>query len=242
MEERTRMESTKDLQTRLGLLFIDSLSRSNSDDQYEDIRKRFRNFLFSFDTYDADVLLRRLDVDSKLEGKLLQEKSVLLGRLGLHERALDTIIGQCNDLAFADDYCVLFSKNRDRKFRHGLYSNLLKSLFSAQEKNKVLVGPIMQLLNNEHVDVDLAALLPQIPDHWSLESLRPFIMKNASLHSSAINSLSSAIASRNLGFNPYRMQRKILRQLCAGFQKTAGVPLATNCLQNPLAFDARMVL
>lgn len=53
--------------------------------------------------------------------------------MGLHDRALDIIVGQRGDLTFADEYCQLFSKGQDRKFRHGLYSKLLKSLLSAQE-------------------------------------------------------------------------------------------------------------
>lgn len=69
------------LQTRLGLLFIDSLSRGNVQDENSDIRERFRNFLCLFEAYDSNVLLRRLDTDSKLDGTLLQERAMLLGRV-----------------------------------------------------------------------------------------------------------------------------------------------------------------
>lgn len=173
----------------------------------QEARSKLQNLLKNSTLYRTQLLLGRLEGVEELH----EERALLHGRLGEHEKALHILVHQLHDRPAAEAYCT-WAASHAHNHHHTLNSAhdphdstpvphvfhlLLATYLDPDVPGGADSVAAVDLLNRHANQFDAARVLALLPDGWSLQLIGPFLMAavRKSAHAKRTSQLALALAT-----------------------------------------------
>ncbi|XP_010885012.1 transforming growth factor-beta receptor-associated protein 1 homolog [Esox lucius] len=205
--------------TQLALLYTDRvLSALNQSPGLEAqlvvARDKLQFLLRESSLYRVHLLLGKIQPCDQL----LLEQATLHGKLEEHDKALHILVYQLKNFPAAEDYCVWGSASQGPAYRQHLYHLLLGVYLDLDAPGRgagagggELEVAAVDLLNRHGELFDAVRVLDLIPEGWSLELLRPFLVRalRGTMHARRTSQVSLGLArSENLQLQHDRLKQR----------------------------------
>lgn len=138
--------------------------------------------------------------------ELLLERAILHGKLEEHDKALHILVHKLKDFPSAEAFCMWAASGRDPSYQESLFHQLLGVYLAGTETaggsgSGDLKMAAVDLLNRHGEVFDAVRVLQLLPEEWSLQLLRPFLVRavRASMHASRTSQIALGLSrSENL--------------------------------------------
>lgn len=200
--------------TQLAISYLDFIGKEESSTpRRKELRDKFLAFVLKSDLIRPKYLLSRLE---GAEGDdLYQEKAIIFGKLGEHDKALRIFVHKLRDFGSAEKYCDQMSAPSNDKMRQKLLQNLLE-IFLDPEQEKCEredhMVPALDLVTRRAHDLNGSEVLAILPETWSLCALYPALLKliRSSTHKRRMGALQRSLCKSdnvNVKLEHYRWTR-----------------------------------
>ncbi|KAG7665353.1 VAM6 [[Candida] subhashii] len=205
-------------ETRLCNLYLKQLKELEVDDyefyQSDNYIKLFE-LLKSGKEYDPWAVLKNIPTT---EDKFLRFTIFIYKRLGEHEKSIDVLFNQLNDLDGAMDYCSeIYCLPNGIKAGEGLFHKLLEDLLIHYQDNVDLIARLLSLQGSKMSTLKTLACLP---DSFPLHKLSKFATNQIgtiqeSLHDSRISAQLYKVGAINLESKVVTLQNDSYKVSCS---------------------------
>ncbi|KAI5960134.1 VAM6 [Candida pseudojiufengensis] len=211
-------------ETKLCLLYIQQIINKVNEDQYY---KDLYHLLSTSESFDPWPVLKEMPTN---DDKFLRLTVFTYKKLREHEKSIDVLYNQLNDLDAAMDYCdQMFKQPNGKTIGINLFHKLMEDLLVNSENN---VDDISKLLTQHGTKMSTQRVFNTLPTNFPLYKLKPFLNLllnnlNQKLNDSKINSQLYKIGSKNLESKVLNLQNEgyklsSSKQLCAVCEERLG--------------------
>lgn len=163
---------TEKFHTLLATKYLERLSSLElHDERAIQIRAQFQAFIVKSNLIKPAHLMSRLESTD-----LHQEKAILYGKMGDHEKALKIMVHKLEDPQAGESYCDQIAPKKDSILKKKLLLSLIKVFLDPElssEKRLTLESALVDLLNRRSSEMNPLDVLPLIPPSWSLATILP---------------------------------------------------------------------
>lgn len=161
-----RKDSTK-FHTKLCLFYLKQIGNGPDSDYYYD--KVYR-FLETTDSYEPWTILRHISSD---DDRLLRLTVFVHKKLGEHEKSIDVLYNQLDDLDAAIDYCVeMYINHHNEDLGRSLLHKLLEDLLEQPFQN---AHHVQKLLESQGPKMSLTKVLASLPEAFPMKMLSAYL-------------------------------------------------------------------
>ena len=162
--------------THLAVLYLDKVlkltAKHNDALALETARDTLQDILQQSNLYRIPLILGKA-----VDAELFEEQVILHSKLGEHEKALSILVHKIGDPKAAKDYCLSKSEG-DLLFRRQLFQFLINVYLQDISLNKGASESstaVIELLNHHPEDFEPDVILRNLPSHWSVSHLLPYL-------------------------------------------------------------------
>lgn len=210
--------------TRLVLLYIEKLEKLGTQDpnfEQNEFYIKLYDFLKTSKLYEPWTVLKHLPTN---EIKLLRFTIFVYKRLGEHDKAIDVLYNQLDDLDSAISYCADIFKNESRDYGKRLLHKLLEDLLMNFKENVDLIGKLLELQGNK---MDSLRVLTSLPPSFPISKLSKFLDEQVRRsHKSLID---SRAASQLYKVGSIKLQHELLIRLNKSYAIDSSKSLCSIC-------------
>ncbi|KAK6201041.1 vacuolar carboxypeptidase Y [Scheffersomyces amazonensis] len=212
--------------TKLILLYIDQLKAipvKNGEDETivnHEVYGKLYKFLQTTDNYDPWVVLKQIPFERV---EFLRFVVFIYKKLGEHEKSIDVLFNQLNDLDKAMEYCCeIYAINKITG--QGLLQKLLEDLLINYDEN---IDLIEKLLNSQGSKMSILMVMTSLPSRFPLHKLSSFL--NNQVINSQKNTYDTRVVSQLYKVGSLKLYDKILNIESKGYVINSGKQLCTIC-------------
>lgn len=208
IEKFTKNNTLSKFHTKLCLLYLDKLKEIEKEydgEKEEEFYKteyyvKLFNFLKETNLYEPWTLLKNIPTN---HDKYLRFTVFVYRRLGEHEKSVDVLYNQLNDLDSAMEYCSDIHKS-DSTIGESLLHKLLEDLLMDYEENVLQIEKLLVLQGSK---MSIFKILLNLPNSFPLNKLEKFLFANLRDTQECLHD--SRIASKLHQIGNFKSQEKI---------------------------------
>lgn len=205
-----REQLGSDFSTKLCLAYLQRLK--SGDDCYG----KLSNLLQNNTAYDPWTVLKHVPVD---EDRLLRLTVFIYKRLGEHQKSVDVLFNQLNDLPAAMFYCATLYNDSDKKAGALLLHKLMEDLLMDYEEN---IDLLAMLLNLEGSKMSMPRVLTTLPSSFPLQKILTFLQDSIRQCDNGVHD--ARLKSELYKVGSFKMKYEVLKA-----QSTSFTLLARRC-------------
>lgn len=173
---------TDQIHTTLVNIYLDQiLSKSDTDDDTEQIRSKLQAFIITSNSYRVQTVLHRISQSNKFR----REVALLYGKMNNFDQAFRILIDELADFEYAESYCLALSQGKSSGDRRIVAHVLFKTLLNSLDKHPTeITEALLRLLCNNEIEFDFIEVFQRLPSHWSLASLSQILVRALRTYSS----------------------------------------------------------
>ncbi|CAI5756616.1 unnamed protein product [Candida verbasci] len=216
-------------ETKLALLYLKQLKSEFKQDIYD----KLYNLLKSNQSFDPWPILKELPTT---DDKFLRLTCFAYKKLEEHEKSIDVLFNQLNDLESAMEYCLdIYNRPNGNKIGSDLFFKLLEDLLMGdREENEDMISRLLNLHGNK---IPILKLLTVLPNSFKLNQLNKFLNSKISENERIINHKSKKNQLYKIG--NHNLEKKVMilqnenfkinssKQLCPICNKKLGYGIFT---------------
>jgi len=205
---------------RLVSLFLDEASDpSVSAERKSEVREKMVKFLEESEQYMPERALARLSQSTSpetmvnVDDEFLQERAVVLSKMGQHKNALEIFVFKLKDFAKAEKYCIRIYNQAEgavtemlKRAAMNVFHTLLTIYLLAKP---TLLAPALDILAKHSPRLDASEALALIPPEIAVENLESFFTKHIRKETSTMNQ--GRVVSELRKVELLRMESRVMR-------------------------------
>lgn len=213
------------LSTKLCLFYLKKLKEQDEpDEQFSEIEgyKKLEKVLQNSTDYEPWTVLRNIPTTAD---KFLRLTISIYRRLQEHQKSVDILFNQLDDLQGAIQYCAdLFTSGGEENAARELLYKLLEDLLMHSKENAELVA---MLLNTQGDKMSVMKVLMALPGSFPMHKIAYFIQQK--LTSSDVNAGDRRLRSQLLKLNSTKTQWALLEKQAEYYKVSSGKQPCDEC-------------
>lgn len=225
LENLKRKNSLLKFHTRLCLLYLKTLKELDVEDEeffHSESYVKLYSLLQTTNHYEPWTVLKNIPTTVD---RFLRLTIFIYKRLGEHDKSIDVLFNQLNDLDAAMEYCSdIYQQPNSRESGEKLLHKLLEDLLMHPEEN---VTSIEKLLNQQGSKMSILRVLTSLPNSFPLTKLAAYLAE--SLRKSEQQLHDGQLASQLYKVGLIKVQEKLLSTQAEAYPIQSGRQVCPIC-------------
>ncbi|RCK67836.1 Vacuolar morphogenesis protein 6 [Candida viswanathii] len=218
-EALRKTKSYLQFETKLCILYLQQLKSGKHGDGYY---KKLQAILKSSETFEPWPILKEIPT---AEDKYLRLTVYIYKKLGEHEKSVDVLFNQLNDLDAAMEYCLeIYNRPNGESSGSGLFYKLLEDLLMNYNENIEL---IIKLLITHGTKIPVLKILAVLPKSFPMHKLKLFF--SMELNKSKERVEDTHLISQLYKVGSTNLQYKVMKLQDEGYRISSGKQPCSIC-------------
>lgn len=226
-EKPSKAQIIPQLHTKLGVLYLSILLSPDTEnmpiDQFQHLQhyKTLSAFLKNTDTYEPWTVLKHIPTDNP---NFLKFTIPIYKRLGEHDKAIDVLYNQLEDLDEAIAYCSDIYNATNKEYGSNLLHKLLEDLLMHYTEN---IDPIKKLLVSQGCKMSTLKVLTSLPNSFPIFKLTTYL--DEQLRKSTQVLIDTRVSSQLYKVGSIKLKNELLTTQSQGYLIESSKKLCSIC-------------